>query len=279
MLSSLRESGSKYPLVVMVLPSDSARGAQVLNEYREILKRAGCVLREVDTLVLALGGYTGTQTRYIDIWAKSRAFGLCEFERIVLIDSDMLPQVIHVLVIRCAYPTILLNGTPGLDVLCTPFQPGPDDPTILHYINSGLVVLTPSARAHDEVIQALHADPKVSTYPFVDQDFLAHYFNGRIKYLGYEFNALKPMRECHKDLWRDENVRNAHYVLKDKPWSIPESSKELEPQFLLVHSWWWDEWRKIESRYGGESWWHLIEPLVAAHSTNLPRSGSFCKLW
>ncbi|KAG8717113.1 hypothetical protein FRC09_014729 [Ceratobasidium sp. 395] len=76
MLSSLRESGSKYPLVVMVLPSDSARGAQVLNEYREILKRAGCVLREVDTLVLALGGYTGTQTRYIDIWAKSRAFGL-----------------------------------------------------------------------------------------------------------------------------------------------------------------------------------------------------------
>lgn len=125
------------------------------------------------------------------------------------------------------------------------------------------MVLIPSSNTHAKIVDALHNDPNVATYPFVDQDFIGNYFEGRIKFLGYEYNAVKPMRECHKGLWRDEGVRNVHYVLKDKPWSIPEGSETLEEQFQVVHSWWWDEWRIIETEIRGEREWGLVAQLVA----------------
>ncbi|QRW14305.1 glycosyltransferase family 8 protein [Ceratobasidium sp. AG-Ba] len=166
--------------------------------------------------------------------------------------------------------TYAIPGTLGSDALCTPFQPGPNNPQVLHLIGAGLVVLIPNDDTHSELLRALHSDRNASKYIFVEQDFLANYFKGRIKYLGYEYNAVKPMRECHKDLWRDEGVRNVHYVLKDKPWSIPEGSGTLEAQFRVVHGWWWDEWRRLGSEFGGKSWWRLVALLAAQPLSSHP---------
>lgn len=48
---------------------------------------------------------------------------------------------------------------------------------------------------------------------FPDQDLLALHFKGRIRFLGYEYNALKTLRECHADMWQDDKVKNVHYIL------------------------------------------------------------------
>ncbi|KAH7345028.1 nucleotide-diphospho-sugar transferase [Rhizoctonia solani] len=295
LLSSLKHHGTKYPMVVMVNPLRKDDPTERLpQEYRDILTSAGIILREVDYLIPQGGGYMGVEARFIDSWSKLRAFGLSEYERVVLIDSDMLVRknmdelfdlplekgwiaASHACTCNPMriphYPPYWIPTTcghthakpaePGPDALCTAFQPEPESVITLHSINSGIVVLEPSDELSDEVIHGLHTDPQVTKYGFPDQDFLSNHFKNRIKFLGYEYNALKPMRKCHSATWRDENVRNVHYIFKDKPWVLPEGTSELDEQFHVVHGWWWDEWRRLEAEKKGEKWWRRVVDLTA----------------
>lgn len=106
---------------------------------------------------------------------------------------------------------------------------------------------------------------------FPDQDLLAHVFRGKWIALGWQYNALKTMRYWHGAFWRDEEVKNLHYICL-KPWKRrPELSqgkstaggkytvdagdfkdiKELdlgvpeEQADAVTHSWWWDEYEEM----------------------------------
>ena len=50
------------------------------------------------------------------------------------------------------------------------------------------------------------------TWGFPDQDCLAHFFRNRFVAVGYHLNALKTMRDCHAELWRDDDVAIVHYI-------------------------------------------------------------------
>ncbi|KAF8679662.1 Glycosyl transferase family 8 [Rhizoctonia solani] len=114
-------------------------------------------------------------------------------------------------------------------------------------------------------IAAAHA------YGFPDQDFLSSHFKNRVKFLGYEYNALKPMRKCHSAIWRDENIRNVHYIFKDKPWVLPEDTEKLDEQFHVIHGWWWwDEWKRLEAEKKEEQWWELVVDLTSLGSKGMP---------
>ena len=72
----------------------------------------------------------------------------------------------------------------------------------------------------------------ISNYEFADQSLLGDLFSGRWVGLPYIYNALKTLRDCHKEIWRDQSVKNCHYIL-DKPWNEkPEDAKNE------THKWW-----------------------------------------
>lgn len=105
-------------------------------------------------------------------------------------------------------------------------------------LNSGLVVLQPSLDTFAAMVSFLQTDPRVPTYSFPDQDLLADFFEGRWLPLSYRYNALKTLRYCHKPMWRDEDVKNVHFILK-KPWyyQLPEDDPDAEVhQWCVVHS-------------------------------------------
>ncbi|QRW19345.1 glycosyltransferase family 8 protein [Rhizoctonia solani] len=254
----------------------------------------GIILHEVDCLVSQDGGYTGADARFVDSRGKLR--------RLVLIDSDMLVRknmddlfdvpleegwIAAAHACTCNpmhithYPSywraldtnVLMTFTnTGVrpDALCTAFQPLPESGITLHSINSGIVVLNPTEKLNDEIIDGLHNDPNVTRYGFPDQDFLSSHFKNRVKFLGYEYNALKPMLKCHSAIWRDENIRNVHYIFKDKPWVLPEDTEKLDEQFHVIHGWWWDEWRRLEAEKKEEQWWELVVDLTSLGSKGMP---------
>lgn len=193
---------------------------------------------------------------YPSYWyVHTLSFSLC-----LLISKENLPYRIPS---NCGH-TYSVPSEPGSDALCTPLQPSPDSPHTFHSINSGIVVLVPSDDAHSKLVHALHHDIDVTNYGFPDQDFLSSYFKHHVKFLGYEYNALKPMRKCHPSLWKDEGVRNVHYIFKLKPWDISKGSDKLDEQFQVVHGWWWDEWERLESEVGDKPWWGLVTKQLAA---------------
>ncbi len=66
----------------------------------------------------------------------------------------------------------------------------------------------------EEMVQQIATDPEVPAMRFPDQDFLAKFYRGRFTPLPYIYNALKTLRGCHEPMWRDEEVRNVHYILE-----------------------------------------------------------------
>lgn len=103
--------------------------------------------------------------------------------------------------------------------------------------NGGLQVVNPSKGIYDKIVAQL-ATSATSSYEFADQSLLGDLFYGRWVAVPYIYNALKTLRweGVHDTIWRDNNVKNVHYILSPKPWDkIPEGLlKEQDPS----HVWW-----------------------------------------
>ena len=135
-------------------------------------------------------------------------------------------------------------------------------------LNSGMVVLTPSPGLFTAIKHYLATSPLVPSFSFPDQDLLANFFEHRWKPLPWCYNALKTLREIHKPLWRDEEIRCLHYILSDKPWygRVPGS------QYEEIDGWWWARFEMLREDMQGsepEAW-----SVVLSNVTESKPSGS-----
>ncbi|KAB2569028.1 Galactinol synthase 4 [Lasiodiplodia theobromae] len=220
-----------------------------------------------------------------DIWAKLRAFELTEYERVILVDSDMLvrrnmdelfdmplerDEIAAGFACTCNPAKISTYPADWIPENCafTPQQhPGaltnptpltPSSPRTHRLLNSGLVVLQPSRATMEAMESAISTDPRVKDYRFPDQDFLADFFFGKWKPLPWFYNALKKLRGTHCQMWRDDEVRNVHYII-NKPWNFTLHSDDPD---YVTHSWWWDAYRA-----------HEWGPTITKHVSEKPLQG------
>ena len=129
----------------------------------------------------------------------------------------------------------------------------PSSPRPYSQLNSGLVVLTPSATLANSIVDFLHTSPLIPTFSFPDQDLLSTFFKGRWKPLPWVYNSLKTLRAIHKDLWRDEEVRCLHYVLPDKPWKRRVWGDDVVDESTETHKWWWERFDRLVDETGEDS--------------------------
>ncbi|WFD35406.1 hypothetical protein MCUN1_002260 [Malassezia cuniculi] len=232
LVRSLAQHGTRYPLVVMTTD-------EVDVETRDVLGAMGCVVRDVPCWTVDVPSGEMASARFVNVWTKLRAFGLVEYERVVLIDSDMLvcgavDELMEIdlpdgCIAACSACTCNPNGVPTYPAHWVPENcaysaresgaelsyPMPVPPDAHGLLNSGLVVLVPSA----EQEQALHCfldqhAEHVGKYKFPDQDLLADVYAGRWLPLPWYYNALKTLRRCHAGMWDDSKVRVVHYILE-----------------------------------------------------------------
>ena len=248
--ASLRRVGTAYPLVVVVT-------AGIEAEDRALLEADGCLLREVKPIRPPSGLRDRyANARFAEVWTKLAVWGLTEFERLVVLDADMLvtrdmdelfdleladDAVAACHACRCnpnriaSYPD---SWTPagcaytylaGADLRS---EVEVDDP----YFNGGTLVLRPDRAVLDALLAELAAVEDLTRYVFAEQDFLNEHFRGRWVALPYVYNALKTLPFQHPDLWDPTAVKNIHFII-DKPWESP-----LDPasRYHALERLWWD---------------------------------------
>lgn len=265
---SLRAVGTRYPLVAMITPG-------LAEATLRIMEREGITTTTIDYLMPlpeqngpVLDVYDG---RFHDTWTKLRVFGLEGYDRIVMLDSDMvirknmddlfsldIPRdwiaATHVcacnprqlphypsdwIPANCAHSSVTHPGG-----ITSPPEIAPDSPRPYSQLNSGLVVLHPSHELEAQLVEYLHTSPLVSTWTFPDQDLLSSFFAGRWRVLPYVYNALQPMAKVHPPLWRDEEVHCLHYIGPTKPWNGREA---YDPLYKTSNDWWWEVYDELMS--------------------------------
>lgn len=112
-------------------------------------------------------------------------------------------------------------------------------------LNSGTVVLNPSKRLSEAIINFLSTHDGIADFSFPDQDLLTAFFQGQWKPLPWYYNALRTLRYIHPEEWCDDEVRCLHYILPDKPWQSRVTPAAFEEQLGVVNGWWWDHFDEL----------------------------------
>ena len=112
--------------------------------------------------------------------------------------------------------------------------------------NGGLLVVNPSRALYEIILAQLQKGSATQDYDFADQSLLSDLFYGNWVALPYIYNALKTMRweGVHDKIWRDDRVKNVHYILSPKPWD-----QERNAEHSYMHQLWWNN---TEERYKQE---------------------------
>jgi len=115
--------------------------------------------------------------------------------------------------------------------------------------NGGLQVVNPSKDVYNLIASKLETED-VSDYEFADQSLLSDIFSGRWVTLPYIYNALKTLRwpDVHAAIWKDDEVKNVHYILSPKPWDEADKDNpdELHQKWKTMNV----ERKKIEAEKG-----------------------------
>lgn len=219
--------------------------------------------------------------RFADTWTKLRAFQLYQqYERLVFLDADMLVYqnmdelfslplpgqrgewiaANHGCVCNrdsdpwaptdwqmenCAHTGIVFPNCRRP----VPNEGYRDYRRTYTMLNSGLFVFEPTKATWNGILDFLDTNPLVADFNFPDQDLLAEYFRGKWISIGYQYNALKTSKYWHPEMWRDEEIKNLHYIV-DKPWSSRVTSDGVAGYLGrdgVTHQWWWNQYAMWEA--------------------------------
>jgi inositol 3-alpha-galactosyltransferase len=295
---SLLRHQSKYQLIVLTTPGFQKSYVPTLQQE--------CIFTnslhmQISPLVPPKHNLPETliAPRFEDTWTKLRVFELYKYgcKKLIFLDADMLVRrnmdelfemelpgknwiaANHACVCNldhdswapgdwnkenCAY-TGLAAESPPTPVPTLGGREGKSTHTLL---NSGLFVFHPFQSQWEEMIKFLNEAEEVKSYLFPDQDFLADFFKARWKSLPWKYNALKTMRYWHENLWKDEEVRNLHYIV-DKPWSQRIRDDGIAGHLGkdgVTHGWWWvefEEWERERESMGESEILKMMRTVVA----------------
>jgi lipopolysaccharide biosynthesis glycosyltransferase len=272
----LRCVKSKYPLLVLYTSTLSQAGL-------DILKKRNIKTLEVQRISPSTSQDYLDDPRFLECWTKLVAFSLTDFSRIVLLDSDMLPlhNMDELMDVELDAPSLGETGdiiqskrlfAACHACTCNPLRKahyppdwiptncsfttqhdkpeaaqtaGASPSTGLGKLNSGLLVINPSQSLFTQILSKMD-DPSCSKYKFPDQDLLADVFEGRWVVLPYIYNALKTMREpsVHGEIWRDDRVKNVHYIMSPKPWDELGADGSWTGR-QEIHKWWFEAYKSM----------------------------------
>ncbi|KAF2502244.1 glycosyl transferase family protein [Lophium mytilinum] len=259
---SLKKHGSKYPLVALYTDTFPPEGHKALD-IRGIPKQY------VKYLLPAVHKDFSQDPRFYDCWSKLTPFSLVEYDRVVQLDSDMLVlrNMDELMELELDPPSLAGKGNRVFGAshacVCNPLKKPhypkdwvpencaftsqhetPGDAQIhgapssfgLGIPNGGLQVVNPSAEVYALISEQLSKDTAITSYDFADQSLLGDLFSGRWVAIPYIYNALKTLRRegVHHQIWRDNEVKNIHYILSPKPWDEKMGAESEE-----THTWWW----------------------------------------
>ncbi|KAL4953347.1 nucleotide-diphospho-sugar transferase [Aspergillus filifer] len=285
---SLLETQTRYPFIALYTPSFPAEGL-------EALKARNITTLAVPAIQPQSSRKYEADPRFNETWNKLVVFSLTGFERVILLDGDMLVRRrmdelmdipldgdgdegekgnrVFAATHACAcnpmkkahYPAHWIPSncayTPQHTHPESAQNQGSPKTSGVGMLNSGLLVVRPSLTAYKQIQTYLSSPAKLEKYTFPDQELLSEAFKDRWVPLPYIYNALKTMRDenVHGMIWRDEQVKNVHYIFAVKPWQAePPVQEELEKEGGkgdVLNRWWWEvnyERRALEKERGIE---------------------------
>ncbi|KAH8845881.1 hypothetical protein MCOR27_006920 [Pyricularia oryzae] len=268
---ALRKHKSKYPLVALYTDTFPESG-------RTALASRGIAAQRIEYLLPTKSSRDYSEDpRFYDCWSKLTPFSLEQYDRVVQLDSDMLvlQNMDELMEMELDAPEVSAAGGPdskrvfaaSYACVCNPLKRAhypkdwvpencafttqhgePDKAQVegadpakvpLPILNGGLQVVNPSRVLFQQIVE--HMENNAASLDFADQSLLSELYKDRWVALPYVYNALKTLRwpGVHDAIWRDDKVKNVHYILTPNPWDQLDAEGNTKSEEETM-GWWAD---------------------------------------
>lgn len=276
---SLKKVKSQFPLVVLYTSSLEQAAIDFMQKFD--------IAHHFIEYIYPPKGISHIAERFVDTWTKLRICEMDAYERVVMIDNDMivLQNMDELFYMQMDKNTIAANhgcicnlddsawapewftkancpytGQKHPTSLTSPAASGDGLPKGHRQLNSGLVVLHPSPELRMRIEEYMRNPPADQTFLFPDQDVLVGVYGNNWRSLSWTYNAVKISREWHEAMWNDRSIKNLHYIC-DKPWEKRIAAGEKD---LYLHYCWWLQWDEFMQTVQDSKIPNYLRSLVAA---------------
>jgi len=216
----------------------------VSEEGKKLFELFNIQVFQIDPLELNPIFAPGSQERDLKLFMKLRVWELEEFEKVVLLDSDVYIRAnmddIFEYSEYSATPMIhsdeqiaFFKHTPNFFQLPKYKKATKEDKIVGKFgANSGISVLTPSKETFNEMIKILSVAKSRFCCP--SQEFIYHFFMDKGKFTPLPFEYQYRSRTFLNKTMRatlDKTFRMYHFVERTKPWTV-DNPKTLANKFI-----------------------------------------------
>lgn len=242
---SLMETASKYDRVILVTPD-------VQQEYRIYLKKFYTHIIEVDYIDANPSIFLEEDTRFTKVFTKLQCLGLVQYQKIIVLDSDMiiLKNIDHLFSLETPAACLRIYEHPydhpygmkiPLEKMCT-------DGKLFGGINAGLMLLEPNLMEWDEIQKEIRANPNSLKVKYPEQDYLSLRYSDKWTSITFNYNYQFGFTDRVKNL-NYQNLYVIHYSSSYcKPWNvlIPfHQPTETEENFKNEHLKFYELWEEF----------------------------------
>jgi len=248
---SLKKQNSKYDTIIMVTPDVSSYQKNMLKKVYDIVMEIDYT--KINTSVIA----NYETTRFRDVFTKLEALKLVQYDKIIMMDIDM-----------CVIKNMdeLFDLEPPCAVLRHKIlKHGEKINTSYIYrkgkfvagINAGIMLLKPSIKEYNDIINDLQKDGE--TYKNPEQDYLSLRYNGKWTNISFSYNfqfgfdervdKFKKLEDESIEIENtapfvgsDAEIHNLHFSSRTKPWSLIYNKEYMSHKIKKVNERYYDIW-------------------------------------
>lgn len=236
---SLMKTNTNYDRVILVTPD-------VSYEYRSYLKPIYTNIIEIDYVKVSSDIFSKQDTRFRDVFTKLECLGLVQYDKIILLDLDMIisKNIDHLFNLAAPAAVVKHYYVPygkkiPSSMIC-------QNDKLVGSINAGLMLLEPSIEEWTDIKRDISKNEQLRKFKYPEQDYLSLRYCDRWTSITFNYNFQFGLtRRVKKAKYKIENIYVIHYSSSFKPWnSLVKDHKadEEEIAFKKQHQKYYDLW-------------------------------------
>ena len=256
---SLMKTGTQYDRVILVTPD-------VSNEYQLYLSKVFTHVIKIEYVKVSPSIFSDENTRFSNVFTKLTCLSLTQYDKIILLDLDMIVahNFDHVFKLRPPAACLKKNYVSYGKII--PRKMICDNPTkgegnkLVGSINAGLMLLKPDNKEWDEIKKDISQNLQINKYKYPEQDYLSLRYCGRWTSItfnyNFQFGLSNRVKKCRYTI---DDIYVIHYSSSYKPWNgiipnnpITEDENEFKKQHRKYYDLWKNAYQFIKEKFARE---------------------------
>ncbi|AAV50967.1 P13-like protein [Acanthamoeba castellanii mimivirus] len=242
---TLQQTNTKYDRVILATKD-------VSEEYRSYLKKYYTHIIDIDYVKVNEDIFLEENTRFHDVFTKLSCLSLTQYDKIILLDLDMIiaKNIDHLFKLSAPAACLKRFHIPyGQKIppkmICS-------NGKLVGSINAGLMLLEPDKREWEDIKKDIVKENFIGKFKYPEQDYLSLRYCNKWTSItfnyNFQFGLTHRVKKYHYTI---DNIYVIHFSSSYKPWNRLNSDKSLredETDFFDQHIKYYNLWMNIYSK-------------------------------